>query len=508
MPQLGPLGSACATVSPMRESFLEWGFRLEPLSRAALLLLVLVWSACLRAAAPSAGLVVTHITVIDAIGNTTRPDQSVVILDGRITANGPSARIKVPKGARVVDAHGKFLIPGLWDMHVHIAGLNADPAWSKQVLLPLLLANGITGVRDMGGDLEALLAWKRETENGTLLGPHIVACGPFLVGSGQKTAEQVPVANPDQARAAVRELKRRGAEFIKVISVPSKEVFFAIADEAKKQNIPFAGHLPFQVSAQQASDAGMRSIEHLLYSAFSLSFSSKEDDLRSRLVAAEEKGDSVAWEQIAHESDATYDQEKAAKLFETLKRNRTWVTPTLASLDLTAHPEQWSVDDPQLAFVPPSMAKQWRDSFQDAAMKERAAWLARQAANDWRLTGELHRAGIPVLAGSDSLDPFVFPGESLHRELEELVRAGLRPSEALRSATAGVAQFLGRESDLGTVDVGKLADLVVLDGSPLENIANTERVNAVVRRGVYLDRAALDQLLSQARSAAALVPAK
>jgi imidazolonepropionase-like amidohydrolase len=141
-------------------------------------------------------------------------------------------------------------------------------------------------------------------------------------------------------------------------------------------------------------------------------------------------------------------------------------------------------------------------------MKERAAWLARQAANDWRLTGELHQAGIPLLAGSDSLDPFVFPGESLHRELVELVRAGLRPAEALRSATAGASQFLGREHDFGTVDVGKVADLVLLDGSPLENIANTQRVNAVVRGGVYLDRTAVDKLLSQARSAADSVPAK
>jgi imidazolonepropionase-like amidohydrolase len=486
---------------------LEFGLR--QFSRLAMaLLLFLASSARLSTAATSTALVLTHVTVIDAIGNAARPDQSIVILDGRITANGPSSRIKPPKDARIIDARGKFLIPGLWDMHVHIAGLNADPAWSKQVLLPLLLANGITGVRDMGGDLEVLLAWKREIGSGTLVGPHIVACGPFLVGSGNKSAEQHPVANSDEARAAVRDLKRRGAEFIKVISVPSKEVFFAIAEEAKKQNIPLAGHLPFQVSAQEASDAGIRSIEHLLYSAFSLSFSSKEDELRARLVAAEEKGDSVAWEQIAHESDATYDKGKASKLFQTLKRNRTSVTPTLASLDITAHPEDWSVDDPQLAFVPPSLAKQWRDSFQDTAMKERAAWLARQAANDWRLTGELHQVGIPLLVGSDSLDPFVFPGESLHRELSELVRAGLRPAEALQSATVGAAEFLGRQQDLGTIDVGKLADLVLLDGSPLENIANTQRVNAVVRGGVYLDRAALDNLLSQARTAAASVPGK
>ncbi len=470
---------------------------------ALVVLLALSGPAFAGGVSVSPELALTHVTVIDSTGSTPRLDQTVVIVNGRISAVGPSARVKPPKGARVIDAQGKFLIPGLWDMHVHLAGLSADPVWSKQVLLPLLVANGVTGVRDMGGDLDALLAWRQEIEGGTLVGPHIVASGPFLVSSGSKTAEQYPVTNAEEARAAVRDLKRRGADFIKIISLPSKEVFFAVADEARKQGIPFAGHLPFQVSVVEASDAGIRSIEHLLYSAFSLSFSSKEDDLRARLVAAEEKGDSVAWEQIAHESDATYDKDKAARLFQTLKRNRTWVTPTLASLDITAHPEDWSADDPQLAFVPPPLAQQWRDSLHDAQMKERAAWLARQAANDWKLTGELHKAGIPLLVGSDSLDPFVFPGESLHRELAELVRAGLTPAEALGAATSGAAKFLGRENDLGTVETGKRADLVLLDGSPLENIANTQRIAGVACEGNYLDRAALDKLLAQAKSAAA-----
>src|SRR5262249_22435561 len=244
-----------------------------------------------------------------------------------------------------------------------------------------------------------------------------------------------------------------------------------------------------------------------LYSAFSLSFSTKEDDLRQRLIAAEQKGDSVAWEQIAHESDATYETEKAAVLFQTLKKNGTWVTPTLNSLNTASHPEEWSVDDPLLEFVPLALGKQWRDSFHDDQMKERAAWLARQASNDWKLTGELHRAGISLLVGSDSLDPFVFPGESLHKELVELVRAGLTPSEALQAATRGATEFLGREREFGTVESGKAADLVLLEASLRERIANTQRIAGVLRAGRYLDRAELDKMLADAKTAAAAVAA-
>jgi imidazolonepropionase-like amidohydrolase len=287
--------------------------------------------------------------------------------------------------------------------------------------------------------------------------------------------------------------------------MPSREAFFAVADECKKLNIPFAGHLPFEIGVIDASNAGMHSIEHLLYSAFALSFSSKEAELRPRLVQAEKKGDSAAWEQIAHEADATYSPEKAAAVFQTLKKNGTWVTPTLASLDITSHPERWEIDGPLLAFVPLAMAKEWRDSFDDAPMKQRAAWLARQASNDWKLTGELHHAGVPLLVGSDSLDPLVFPGDSFHHELAELVRAGFMPTEVLQAATSGAAQFLGSEKEFGTIEPGHAADLVLLSANPEESIANTRKVWAVIRDGGYYDRAALDALLARAKGAAAAV---
>jgi imidazolonepropionase-like amidohydrolase len=457
-------------------------------------------------AEPSSKLAITHVTVIDATGRPPQPDQTVLIDGRRIEAIGASATIKFPKATRTIDATGKFLVPGFWDMHVHLAGINADPSWSKQVLLPLLLANGIIGVRDMGGDLGALLSWQSETESGALLGPHIVAAGPFLAASGKRTPEQYPIANADEARAAVDELKKRGANFIKIISMPSRDAFFALADECKKQNIPFVGHLPFEIGAGEASDAGMHSIEHFLYSAFALSFSSKEAELRPRLVQAEKSGDATAWEQIAHEADATYSAEKATALMQTLKKNGTWVTPTLASLDITSHPERWKTDDPLLDFVPPEMAKQWRASFDDAQMKQRAAWLGRQASNDWKLAGELHRAGVPLLVGSDSLDPFVFPGDSFHHELAELVRAGFTPMEALQAATRGAAQFLGREKESGTIETGRVADLVLLSENPAENIANTRKVWGVIRNGGLYDRAALDSMLELAKKAAAAVP--
>src|SRR5262249_44785482 len=157
----------------------------------------------------------------------------------------------------------------------------------------------------------------------------------------------------------------------------------------------------------------------------------------------------------------------AAGLVATLKKNGTWVTPTLASLDITSHPENWKTDDPLLAFVPPATAKQWRESLNDEGMKRRAAWLGRQASNDWKLTGELYRAGVPLLVGSDSLDPFVFPGDSFHHELAQLVRAGFSNMEALQAATRGATQFLGREKDFGTVEVGRVADLVLLGANPV-----------------------------------------
>lgn len=476
------------------------------LKLAAKLIFLFLCLPLVTQAVPPGRLVLQHVSVIDGTGAPPQPDQTVIVANGRIQSVSPANQIKTEKTDKIVDARGKFLIPGLWDMHVHLAGVLANPAWSKDVLLPLLLAHGITGVRDMGGDLEPLLSWKRDVESGTLLGPHIYAAGPWLSSVGHKSPEQYPVANAEEARAAVRDLKQRGADFIKVLSITSRDVFLAIADESKKQNLTFVGHLPLEVSAAEASNAGMRSIEHLYYSAFAFSVSSKENALRQQMLTAEKNADASLAAKAWEEAIATYNPEKARALWKTLKANNTWVTPTLEGIFVAGHPSPLHFDKALLDFLPQSLVKDWQSGPpENSPLAARTRELAKLAEDDWKLTREMHAAGVSLLAGSDSLDERVVPGMSLHLELAQLVKAGFTPLEALQCATQRAAQFLGREKDWGTVSVGEQADLVLLSRDPSRDISNSSAIDAVIFRGEYLDRAALDHLLENAREAAARV---
>jgi len=432
----------------------------------------------------------------------------VVVSGGVIEWIGSSADRRRPahKDAVEFDGRGKFLIPGLWDMHTHVAGINADPAWSKNVLLPMLVANGITGIRDMGGDLNALQEWRREIASGALLGPQIVAAGPMLVpaprpGKAKSTDTSVlEVGTSEEARAAVDQLQKQGADFIKVIQL-SREAYIAAAEEAKKDGITFVGHIPTAITASEASAAGQKSVEHVIYSSLALDCSSEDAELRRRLLEAAAKRESSA--AVYDEADKTFSPEKAAALWATFNRNGTWVTPTLYSISIVAHSPQQSPDDPLLAYVPLALQEEWRPTG-PPSQKELAdaAWWQRQYENDRKLTGAMHRAGVRLLAGSDSLDRYVFPGSSLHYELRELVAAGLTPQEALRTATENPAEFFNRK-DTGMIAAGRRADMVLLDADPSQEIANTQKISGVVLAGQFLQRKDLDQLLEKSRAAAA-----
>ena len=459
----------------------------------------------------SNSLAIDHVTVIDVTGGPELTDQVVVVTGDSIAAVGKSGSIEVPKDARRIDVRGKYLIPGLWDMHTHIAGINANPVWAKQTLLPLLVANGITGIRDMGGDLGALEGWRREIENGTLIGPRIVAAGPMLLPARRAGADPAPadpamlrVGTPQESRAAVDSLQKRGADFIKIIEV-SRENYFAIAEESKKDSIPFAGHIPSEVTATEASNAGQKSIEHIIYSSLAFDCSTQSDELREKMQEASSKRDSQASADITDQANHTFSAEKAAALWQTFKKSGTWVTPTLFSIWVNAHQLEMSPDDPQLAYLPASLRKEWAPAKTPSKdERDTEAWWQRQFENDRKLTGEMNRAGVRLLAGSDSLDRYDFVGTSLHRELQMLASAGLTPLQALQTATLNPAEFLAVAKS-GRISAGYSADLVLLDGDPMRDIAYTGKITAVILRGRFLEREELDAMLATARAAAAAV---
>jgi imidazolonepropionase-like amidohydrolase len=457
-------------------------------------------------------LAIDHVTVIEVTGGPELTDQVVLIAGDSIVGVAKSGSIEIPKVAQRIDARGKFLIPGLWDMHTHIAGISANPVWAKQMLLPLLIGNGITGIRDMGGDLDALESWRREIENGTLVGPRIVAAGPMLLPARRAGANPAPadpailrVGTAEESRAAVDNLQKRGADFIKIIEV-SRENYFAIADESKKDSIPFAGHIPSDVKATEASNAGQESVEHIIYSSLAFDCSAEGDELRQKMQGASAKRDSEASADITDQANHTFSAEKAAALWRTFKKNGTWVTPTLFSIWVNAHQLEMSPDDPQLANLPASLQKEWAPAKNPSKDdRDTEAWWQRQFENDRKLTGEMNRAGVRLLAGSDSLDRYDFVGTSLHRELQMLVSAGLTPLEALQTATLNPAEFLTIAKS-GRISTGYLADLVLLDDDPTRDIANTGKIAAVVLHGRFLPREELDAMLAKARAAAAAIP--
>jgi hypothetical protein len=431
-------------------------------------------------------LVLTHVTVIDVAGGPPKPDMTVVITDDRISDIGEAKNVSVPPGAKVVNAAGKFLIPGLWDMHVH---------WYIKDSLTLFTANGVTGIRQMFGNSD-LLRWRQDIAKGSLQGPRMVVASPIIDGPQPVWPTSIAVRNEAEGRKAVRKVKQWGADFVKVYSLLPRDAYFGIGDEAKRQGLPFVGHVPLSVSPAEASDAGQKSIEHL--TGILIECSDKEAELREEIVQAHSPGVRARAEAIALE---TYNNRKAAELFERFVKNETWQCPTLTVLRSNAYLGDESFrSDRRLKYVSLQIKERW--SLRIANRNEGNYTNAKRVyQKELEIVGAMRRAGVEFLAGTDTGNPFCFPGFSLHDELALLVKAGLTPVEALRSATLNPAKFLGLDKTLGTIEHGKIADLVLLDANPLEDIRNTQRINAVVSNGRLFDRKALDKMLAQAEQA-------
>jgi len=352
-------------------------------------------------------------------------------------------------------------------MHVHLT--DARPS-----ALPALVANGVTGVRDMGSLLRELDEWRVRIDDGTLIGPRIVRAGPIVNGKAFGPV-QLAVADAAEARAAVRTLAKVGVDFIKIHKTMSREQFFAVLDEAKKAGLRVAGHIPVGVMPEEASDSGLASIEH------TESLFQEDSYLR-----------------IPH--DQLF--EAMGVLFQRFARNGTFYTPTLIMYKSSA---DWR------GFVPQPQSKYVARSANDRMLQLAAQYKELPEVLTGRqrvlrdfigLVGLMHRSGVKVMTGTDLSDGRIFPGFSVHEELALLVEAGLTPNDAIQAATRVPAEFL-RLSDAGTIQQGKRADLVLLSSDPLQDIHNTVRIHAVVLRGRFLDRARLDALLREAERLAA-----
>jgi imidazolonepropionase-like amidohydrolase len=441
---------------------------------------------------------ITHVTVIDTETGKEAKDRTVIISGERISEVRDSKDLKPPTGAKVVDGKGKYLIPGLWDMHVH--PVRAGRLGS---MFPMLIANGVLGVRDMGTDMRAadIDLLRKQIAEGSLLGPRIVATGQVLDGrSKPASATFVAVKTPAEGRDAVRALKAGGADFIKVYSWLSRDTYFAIVEEAKEQGMPFVGHVPLSVTVLEASDAGQKSVEHL--TGVDLACSVREDEIRGELLRrGTEMTNDARWSLEAVEAIASYDEEKAAKVFAHLAQNHTWQAPTFVAFWQDAQFNDSRVTgDARLKYIPPTIQRRWIEY-----AKQHAGPSPWDKVFEKRLVmvKAMHRSGVPMLAGTDAAWglPYVYAGFSLHDELAFFVRAGLTPLESLQTATLNPARFLGRTHDLGTIERGKLADMVMLTASPLEDIHNTQKIDAVFVNGRLLTRGDLDALLAQAEIA-------
>jgi imidazolonepropionase-like amidohydrolase len=410
---------------------------------------------------------------------------TIVITGDRISAIGDN--ISVPAGAQVVDATGKFMIPGLWDMHVH---------WYLRDTFTLFIANGVTGVRQMFGNSD-LLRWRDQIAKGSLLGPRMVVASPIIDGPQPIWPNSIAVRNEDEGRKAVRRVKQWGADFVKVYALLPRDAYFGIADEAKQQGITFVGHVPNAVSPAEASDAGQKSIEHL--TGILIASSDKETELRDKLVKADSP---EARGRVQATALDTYNEKKAADLVARFAKNQTWQCPTLTVLRSSAYlGDENFRRDGRIKYIPRLLQQRWNfratnRTGGDSAVEKKV--LQKQL----EIVGAMQKAGVPILAGTDTGNPYCFPGFSLHEELALLVIAGLTPVEALRAATLNPAKFFGLDQTLGTVEQGKIADLVLLDANPLLDIRNTQRINAVVSNGRLFDRKALDKMLGEAEVSA------
>ena len=460
-----------------------------------------------------ARLAVVGVTLIDGTGTPPRPGTTMLVTNGRITAIGPTGRVAIPAGTTRIDGAGRYVIPGLWDMHVHLTARASDrfsngrPNYmaAADYFFPYFLASGITGIRDMSGQLADLKEMRRRVTAGQLDGPRMLVTG-HKIGDREPVVPHGPKGYPNEAavRKAVQLLRDNGADFVKLEEL-RPDLYPALFTAARQAQLPVVGHVPPNLGLTRASDLGIRSVEHLM--DVMLSASRDSAALRDEALDGPSLWDRVLirmhrrqqWEvfrrQIEH---ATHSQDDAttAALLRKLASNNTWMVPTLvANRDIMRMRPDTGIARWSTALLPAefrTQPKSWWNNDQALARE--------QFGRQMQLVAQMQRAGVKLLAGTDAPGTSRLPGESLVEELELMVQAGLTNAQALATATRHPAEFSGLADSVGTLAVGKVADFVLLDANPLERIDNLRQVAGVAVGGRYRTRPQLTTMVASAEA--------
>ncbi|MGQ0383443.1 MAG: amidohydrolase family protein [Gammaproteobacteria bacterium] len=466
--------------------------------------LAVVAAACLATgcSAPrtSADLVIRAVTVVDVQNGTTTPGRTIVITSGRIIEVAGDARRF--EGAREVDAGGAFVMPGLWDNHVHFGGGEALVQENRN-LLPLYLAHGISTVRDASGDLSAsVLEWRSQVAAGTLLGPTIYTSGPKLEGINSIWPGDLEVGSEADVRAALDRLQAMRVDFVKITdNTLTPALYMFSLGQARQRGFTVSAHVPVAFALDQVSEAGLGSIEHMSY--LLRGGSAREAELGAEVAA----GRLPAGEAVTAMIDG-FDESTALATFGRLAARGTAVTTTLNGSRILAYLDREThAGDDYLKYIGPGLEATYEGRVTRAAADDAAA-VARRHAQFERsatLVPLLQRAGVMLLAGTDAgfLNSFIYPGIGLHDELALLVASGLTPAQALQASVVNGPRFLKAADSYGAVAAGKVADLLILDRNPLDDITATRAIRAVVVKGRMFDRAALDAMLAEVEARAA-----
>jgi imidazolonepropionase-like amidohydrolase len=451
---------------------------------------------------------IVGINIVDVTRGEIHYGQTVVIASGRIQAITPSGNAQIPAGALQVSGEGRYLMPGLWDMHVHLRGDRKNPiipmADENAALLGLFLPNGIVGIREMGGDLsDDVLRWRDEIAAGKRTGPRIITAGRKVDQEPPAWPGSLGVKTEAEARQAVRQLKQSGADFVKIyFNDVSPAVLHAVIDEAHQLHLRVTGHKPTSMSIQEFIDTGADGMEHAQY------LPAAEREVYDRFAKERAQRRGTPWAMDGVETNARLLAMEEGKQNEAVYRRMAekqfWVTPTLTvyehEIEQASHDYE---EDARKRFIFPSIWASWDSkSGARATFQGRAMVLLKLSFKRWQDdTVAAHKAGVPMLLGTDSGTDNVhtIPGWSIHEELEALVKAGLTPVEALQMGTINAARWRGQDAAEGSVDPGKVADLVILRSNPLEAIRHTQEIDAVFKNGKLYSRADLEKCSTVSR---------